>query len=228
MNKYIKPPKVARLVSGSEVVWDIPTTEKKIYLTFDDGPIPELTPKILDILAQYQIKATFFCVGDNIHKNPDILKKVLAQGHHVGNHTYNHLNGWKTPLKEYLKNVKRFNSQYHTTLLRPPYGKITPMQIHKLSPSYRIVMWSLLTYDFDKNIDGETCLQLATENLYNGCIVVFHDNVKAAERVLYALPRFLDHCLSNGYTFHLIADDITPPSNLKSIFDRKLIELLYR
>lgn len=228
MNKYIKPPKVARLVSGSEVIWDIPTTEKKIYLTFDDGPIPELTPKILDILAKYQIKATFFCVGDNIHKNPDILKRVLAHGHHVGNHTYNHLNGWKTPLKVYLKNVKRFNSQYHTTLLRPPYGKITPLQIRNLSPSYRIVMWSLLTYDFDKNIDGETCLQLAIENLYNGCIVVFHDNVKAAERVLYALPRFLEYCIAKGYTFHLIADDITPPSNLKSIFDRKLIELLYR
>lgn len=228
MNNYIKPPAIVRLVAGKRVVWDIPTQEKILYLTFDDGPIPELTPAILDILNQYHVKATFFCVGDNIKKHPDVFKQVISQGHHIGNHTYNHLNGWKTRVDDYVKNVNLFKRHYQTNLFRPPYGKIRPRQILQLSPSNQIIMWSVLTYDFDTRIDGNQCLQNAIDHIYNGAIVVFHDNIKAAERVLYALPKFLDYCLKNGYKFRLISDDLPKQKKYVSPFERRLFELIKR
>lgn len=200
---------MARFFTGNGVIWDFKETEKKIYLTFDDGPIPELTPKIIEILNRYQVKATFFCVGDNIRKHPEMFDLILANGHGVGNHTFNHLNGWKTPLQEYLDNVEKFNQLYKTPLLRPPYGKISPLQAYKLSANYRIILWSVLTYDFDKSLSGYECLQIAKDNVYNGSIVVFHDNLKAADRMLFAMPRFIEYCLAEGYTFHLIQDDLT-------------------
>ncbi|MEI6348324.1 MAG: polysaccharide deacetylase family protein [Bacteroidota bacterium] len=222
MSKFVKPPIIARFFTGNGVIWDIPTSEKKIYLTFDDGPIPELTPQILNILNIYGIKATFFCVGDNIRKYPEVFNSILQNNHDIGNHTYNHLSGWKTPLQEYLDNVEKFDKLFHTPLLRPPYGKITPMQIYKLSSVYRIILWSVLTYDFDENLSGHECLQIAKENVYNGAIMVFHDNLKAADRMLFALPRFIEYCLKEGYTFHLISEELSLPIERKSLLGKIL------
>ncbi len=216
MNKYIKPPSIARLITKNSVVWDFPTQKKKLYLTFDDGPIPELTPLILKILKKYNVKATFFCVGDNIKKYPDTFDLLLQDNHDIGNHTYNHLNGWRISGPAYVKNVKKFDKQFYTPLLRPPYGKIKPTQIYKLATSHRIIQWSVLTYDFDQTLSGDDCLQIAINNIYNGAIVVFHDNIKATERVLYALPLFIEYCLAKGYTFHLISEEIKYPFRHRS------------
>ncbi len=224
MSNYIKPPGFARLVSGKNVIWEIPSQEKILYLTFDDGPIPNLTPAILQILSQYNVKATFFCVGENIKKHPDVFKQIIDQGHHIGNHTYNHLNGWKTANDKYVHNVNLFKKHYQTNLFRPPYGKIKPIQILRISSVYKIIMWSVLTYDFDQRIDGEQCYKNAIENITNGSIVVFHDNIKASERVLYALPKFLSYCLENGYTFRLISPDLPLRRRKVNRFNRRLIK----
>ncbi len=216
MNKFIKPPSVARLITKNSITWDFPTDEKKIYLTFDDGPIPELTPQILEILKKYDVKATFFCVGENLKKHPETFNLVLQDNHDIGNHTYNHLNGWHISGSAYIKNVKKFDKLFYTPLLRPPYGKIKPIQIYKLATAHRIIQWSVLTYDFDQTLSGQECLQIAIDNIYNGAIVVFHDNIKATERVLYALPRFIEHCLAEGYSFHLISQVVEYPFNHKS------------
>lgn len=225
MNKHIKPPQIARLITGNGVVWDIPTTEKKLYLTFDDGPIPELTPLILDILNEYNVKATFFCVGENIKKHPEIFNLLLKNNHDIGNHTYNHLNGWKMSGSTYVKNVKKFDKLFYTPLLRPPYGKIKPVQIFKLATTHRIIQWSVLTCDFDETLSGYECLQIAIGNIYNGAIVVFHDNIKATQRVLYALPRFIEYCLAEGYTFHLISEELKYPMQHKSKLGKFISQL---
>jgi peptidoglycan/xylan/chitin deacetylase (PgdA/CDA1 family) len=222
MSKFIKPPTIARFFTGNGVVWNFSDTEKKIYLTFDDGPIPELTPKIIDLLNIYGVKATFFCVGDNIRKHPDTFELILKNNHDVGNHTFNHLNGWKTPMQDYIDNIEKFDQIFHTPLLRPPYGKITPMQIYKLSLKYRIILWSVLTYDFDVTLSGYECLKVAIENIYNGAIVVFHDNLKAADRILFALPRFIEHCLAEGYTFHLVSEALSLPIQRESFLGKIL------
>ncbi len=203
MTRFVQPPFLAKFFTGNGVVWDLPCDKKNIYLTFDDGPIPELTPKILKILNDYKIKATFFCVGENIIKHQELFNQILINNHEIGNHTFNHLKGWQTPNEIYFENINKFNSLYPTKLFRPPYGKIKPSQIYKLSNDYRIILWSVLTYDFDKTLSGYDCLQLALDNIYNGAIVVFHDNIKASDRLLFALPRFIEKCLAQGYSFNL-------------------------
>ncbi len=190
------------------LIWHKPRGERAIYLTFDDGPIPEMTPLVLDILDQYQIKATFFCVGNNVKKHRAILQQVINADHQVGNHTQHHANGWQTSLGRYLKEVADCDlSLDHSTnskplpLLRPPYGKITPRQITQLKSSYRIVMWDVLSGDFDQSLSPEGCLQNTIKATKNGSIVIFHDNIKAKDNLTYALPRYIDHCLAQGFQF---------------------------
>ncbi len=186
------------------VVFNRSRQEKKIYLTFDDGPIPEVTPFILDTLAQHGIKATFFCVGENIQKYPEIFNRLLAEGHRIGNHTFNHLKGWKTDDHEYLHNVERCQELTATKLFRPPYGRAKKSQLKALSNTYKIIFWDVLSGDFDMNITPEKCYQNVINYVKNGSIVVFHDNIKAIPRLTYALPKSIAYFLNKGYTFDVL------------------------
>ncbi len=181
--------------------WRIPNAEKIIYLTFDDGPIPEVTPWVLEQLRAYDAKGTFFCVGENVQKYPDVFKQVLAEGHTVGNHTYNHLAGWQTDNIPYFHNVRHCARQVNSDLFRPPYGRLKPKQAQFLQRHYRIVMWDVLSGDFDASITNEQCLQNVVKNTQAGSIIVFHDSLKAEEKLRFVLPKVLKHFAAKGYRF---------------------------
>ncbi len=175
-----------------KLVWRIANT-KKVYLTFDDGPVPEATPWILDLLKENNIKATFFCVGDNVVKYPEIYQRIIDEGHTVGNHTYNHLNAWKTDQSEYLANVEEASQVIDSKLFRPPYGKLSPGLSAKLKEEYDVIMWDVLSGDFDSNISAEKCLANVTKHSKEGSIIVFHDSIKAIEKLKYVLPKVISH-----------------------------------
>lgn len=190
----------------SNYVWDIPNTENNVYLTFDDGPTPEITQWTLNHLKNYNAKATFFCIGDNIRKHPEVFKELLKDGHSIGNHTFNHLNGWKTNTKKYIENTKLFEEEYSKlthekcTLFRPPYGKIKPSQSKILRKmNYKIIMWDVLSVDFDTAITPEQCLENVLQNISAGSIIVFHDSVKAYSNLEYVLPRTLEFLKQKGF-----------------------------
>ncbi len=203
---FTKNPKLLKKMYPS-LVWDLPTTSKTIFLSFDDGPIPEVTPFVLDILSRYNAKATFFCIGDNVRKYPEIFNLVKAAGHSIGNHTFNHLNGWKTSTEEYLNNIELCNKYTNMGLFRPPYGRILPSQIKAIKKKYsscKIIMWDILSGDFDLRIDAEKCFQNATQSTESGSIVVFHDSLKAWPRLKDALPRAMEFWAEEGYSFESI------------------------
>jgi len=202
-----KSPGILRSLTRKNLTWDIPDRAGEIFLTFDDGPIPEITPRVLEILDQYQAKASFFCVGDNVQKHPEVYHKVIEAGHATGNHTFNHLSGWKTPLPTYLANIEQCNQLVNSRLFRPPYGRIRPSYISSIKPAYRIIMWSVLSGDFDKETSPEDVLQNTIQHTTDGSIVVFHDSIKAADRLFYALPRFLEYFSEKGYRFPVITYD---------------------
>lgn len=205
MKKYSgSRPFICRFFSPDHLICEVPVTEKEIFLTFDDGPVPETTPLILDMLKERNVQATFFCLGANVAANPDLFDRLLAEGHAVGNHTYHHLHGWKSPPGAYVEDVTRCEPLFQTKLFRPPYGKFTPSQYMLLRDRYLFVMWSVLTRDYSRRITPEACLDIALRNTRPGSIVLFHDSIKASEKVLYALPRFLDDSLEKGYRFRVI------------------------
>ncbi len=181
--------------------WNIKTDEKVLYLTFDDGPIPEVTPWVLEQLAEYDAKATFFCVGENVQKHPSVFQQVLDAGHSVGNHTFNHLNGWNTDNIPFFHNIRHCARLVNSGLFRPPYGRLTPSQTQFLTRHYRIVMWDVLSGDFDTNMSNEEVFDNVILSAKRGSIVVFHDSLKAKERMQYALPRVLEHFSAKGYRF---------------------------
>ncbi|MDI1316057.1 polysaccharide deacetylase family protein [Flavobacterium sp.] len=196
-------------------VWDIPNTEKKVYLTFDDGPTPEITQWTLDELKKYDAKATFFLIGNNIVKHPEIFKKVVNEGHSIGNHTFNHLKGWKTGTSAYVENVTKCNESIcklnteHWKLFRPPYGKIKPSQSKILrKQGYKIILWDIVSFDFDAKISKEKCLENVLKNVESGSIIVFHDSIKAQENLKYTLPRTLEFLKQNGFFCSRIESDI--------------------
>jgi peptidoglycan-N-acetylglucosamine deacetylase len=184
-----------------DFIWQLPTEEKVLHLTFDDGPIPEVTPWVLDVLAQYDAKATFFCVGDNVQRHPDVFEAVVAAGHAVGNHTQNHLNGWASDNLAYFHNIRHCAKLVQSDLFRPPYGRMTGRQAQFLSRHYKIVMWDVLSGDFDQQLSPEGCLQNVLSAAQSGSVVVFHDSLKAETRLRYALPRTLAHYAERGYRF---------------------------
>lgn len=184
-----------------QLIWHKSRKEKTIYLTFDDGPIPDVTPRILKVLKTYHIKATFFCVGDNINKHPQLFEQILKEGHVVGNHTYHHLKGWNTSTDAYITDVERCEKLTQSLLFRPPYGRGTRAQYKALKNKYTIIMWDIMSGDFDLNLSPEKCLENVIKHTTNGSIVIFHDNIKATPRVLYALPRAIEHWIEEGYTF---------------------------
>jgi len=196
----------------SNYVWDIPNTENKIYLTFDDGPTPEITEWVLQELEKHNAKATFFCIGNNIEKHPDIFKKVITKGHAIGNHTFNHLNGWKTATEDYVEDSRLCepeicNLQSATcNLFRPPYGKIKSSQAKKLrEQGYKIIMWDVLSADFDTSISAEKCIENVLKNTKSGSIIVFHDSIKAFPRLENTLPKVLGILAKKGFVFEKLA-----------------------
>ena len=203
----VKTPEFVKLIFP-ELIWDYKKNdEKRIYLTFDDGPNPGTTPWILDTLKYYNAKATFFCVGANVEKNEELYQNILNQGHKTGNHSNNHLNGWKTKTSLYLKNVEECANKVKSNLFRPPYGKIRLKQKNLLlKQNYKIVMWDIIAGDFDENIHPETCLKNITNFGKEGSIIVLHDSVKAWKNLEYVLPKVLKHYSDLGYSFNALED----------------------
>lgn len=201
----------------SNLTWDIPSKKKVIYLTFDDGPTPEITSWVLSELKKHNAKATFFCIGKNITANPDIFKTILINGNTIGNHTHNHINGWEKSSKIYLENIEKAQQIINTEievikkpiLFRPPYGKIKNKIAEKLlKKGYKIIMWDVLSGDFDPSITKERCLKNVINNTSKGSIIVFHDSVKASVNLKYVLPKVLDHFSKKGYEFQSIQKPI--------------------
>lgn len=198
--------------------WHIPSTEKTLYLTFDDGPIPEVTPWVLNQLAQYEAKGTFFCVGDNVRKHPQVFEQVVQEGHSIGNHTFNHLSGWGTDNLPYFHNIRQCAQLVNSTLFRPPYGRLMPKQAQFLQRHYRVIMWDVLSGDFDNKLSKEQCWENVLSSAQSGSIIVFHDSLKAQERLEYVLPKTLEHFAAQGYRFErLNADEIEAGSLCRSI-----------
>jgi peptidoglycan/xylan/chitin deacetylase (PgdA/CDA1 family) len=181
--------------------WRMNASERAVYLTFDDGPIPEITPWVLDILDKYKIKATFFMVGDNVRKHPDEYKMVVERGHRIGNHSYNHLKGYKETVKHYLDNIEKADAYLSSNLYRPPHGFMRLKQYRALDKQYRIIMWDLVTRDYDSRLTGEQVLSKVRRYVRNGSIITFHDSLRSIENLRYALPRAIEWLLSQGYEF---------------------------
>lgn len=200
-------PKLLRYLMPQGLTWDFPGHEKVLYLTFDDGPVAGVTDKTLAILDRFKAKATFFCVGDNVRKYPDTFRKVIDSGHTVGNHTYHHLNGWKTPAEDYFHDVQECANLVDSNLFRPPYGRITRVQASILSKDYNIIMWSVLSGDFDPKLNTEQCARNVLRSAQAGSIIVMHDGNKSGRTMLKALPYLLAHYTQKGFRFSSIKMD---------------------
>lgn len=202
----VKTPAIVKWIYPS-LVWHIPTKDKVIYLTFDDGPDKKVTPEVLELLTSFGAKASFFCVGEKVKQNKDLFSELLNQNHVAGNHTYHHLKGRKVSVKEYTENINNANHYIHSTIFRPPYGSITRKQIAEVKKEYKLIMWSVLTGDFDKKLSKEKVLRNSIKSTGKGSIVVFHDNAKFRKKMLYALEGCLNHFAALGYNFEAIPVD---------------------
>jgi peptidoglycan/xylan/chitin deacetylase (PgdA/CDA1 family) len=206
MAYLVRTPRLVSKVLFPGYLWSIEKSEKTLYLSFDDGPHPEATTYVLDLLKEYNAKATFFCIGKNVAAFPDIYSRIKNEGHRVGNHTMNHLNGWKTGDKDYINNIMEAAKYIDSKLFRPPYGRITRFQAQSLkdAANFKIVMWTVLSGDFDLSITGEQCFKNVRKKAAAGSIVVFHDSEKAMPRMMPALKMTLDHFSKEGYSFRSI------------------------
>lgn len=209
MHKYfIKTPWIAKQFFSS-YVWSLPAADNVVYLTFDDGPHPTITPWVLDQLKQFDAKATFFCIGNNVEKYPDVFHKILEEGHATGNHTYHHLNGWKTDDEKYIEDVSAAAKIINTNLFRPPHGRIKRKQAKQIPGAMhrgdtKIIMWDVLSADFDSSFSPEQCLSNVLENVSAGSIIVFHDSEKAFNNLKYVLPEMLKSLKERGFAFDKI------------------------
>jgi peptidoglycan/xylan/chitin deacetylase (PgdA/CDA1 family) len=203
---FVKTPVLLKkLYTGC--VWKIPTEKKIIYLSFDDGPHPIATPFVLDELKKYHARATFFCIGKNVLEQPQMYKRVLEEGHRVGNHTHNHLNGWKVTDKVYIQDIRQASKYIDSNLFRPPYGRISHFQIANLKSKafdFKIIMWDVLSADFDPKISSQRCSENVIRHATPGSVVVFHDSAKALDKMSNALPKVLSHFSEKGYIFESI------------------------
>jgi peptidoglycan/xylan/chitin deacetylase (PgdA/CDA1 family) len=200
---FVKTPWVLKKLY-SQCTWEVKTAQKDIYLTFDDGPHPQATPFVLQELKKYNAKATFFCLGKNVKEFFEIYKQIISDGHKPGNHTYNHLNGWKTADKTYLDDIRQAADIIDSELFRPPYGKITRFQLKAVQGknlNLNTIMWNVLSGDFDEKVTGENCYLNVVNNAGPGSIVIFHDSLKALPRLQYALPAILGYFTEKGFQF---------------------------
>jgi peptidoglycan/xylan/chitin deacetylase (PgdA/CDA1 family) len=200
----VRTPSIIKPVA-KDFIWNIPTTEKVIYLTFDDGPTPGVTDQALDLLLQYSAKATFFCLGKNVASNPELYQRIKEEGHTIGNHSWDHPDGWKTHDISYYKNVIRADQIIESSFFRPPYGRIKLNQAKVLKKRFQLIMWTVLSADFDASVTPEICLQNVINNVDQGSIIVFHDSEKAKRNMLYALEESLKFFTEEGYTFRAIS-----------------------
>jgi peptidoglycan/xylan/chitin deacetylase (PgdA/CDA1 family) len=200
---FVKTPLIVKLFFRN-LIWNIDEFGNKIFLTFDDGPEPAVTPKILEILDKYKAKATFFCVGKKVVIHPGIPEQAIRSGHAIGNHSYSHIRGKKNSDNDFFSDIDRCNEMLKSNLFRPPYGSITLRQLSQLKKKYKIVMWEVLPGDFDNKISPEKCLSRSIRYSKSGTIIVFHDNQKSKDKVLYILPRYLEHFSKLGYTFEAL------------------------
>ena len=199
----VKTPELLKPLA-KDLLWHIDTSEKEIFLTFDDGPTPEVTELVLDLLHTYHAQATFFCLGKNVTQYPFIYNRILREGHSVGNHTFNHPDGWKTPVFSYLRDILLAKEHIHSQLFRPPYGRITPGQVAALKKKFTLVMWDVLSADFDQTIKPTRCLTHVLTHAKQGSIIVFHDSEKAKRNMLFALEGTLRELSSQGYIFRAL------------------------
>jgi peptidoglycan/xylan/chitin deacetylase (PgdA/CDA1 family) len=199
MYRFKVPDILPTLLPG--FLWRVDANEPVLYLTFDDGPHHEMTPYVLDTLHQFNAKATFFCVGENVLKYAEIYQRILAENHSVGNHTFNHLNGWKTSLAKYLENTSRAAETIQSNLFRPPYGRITPAQAHHLREKYTLVMWDILSRDYEHSLSLKKSLNAIKTYSRPGSLLVFHDSEKAASNLKTLLPETLTYFRDKGYRF---------------------------
>ena len=201
----VKTPSLLKPLA-KDLLWHVAGAQQEVYFTFDDGPTPEVTEEALNVLSRFNAKATFFCLGKNAEAHPEIMQRIVADGHAVGNHTYDHPDGWKTPHIEYLRNVVQAKRTIDSRLFRPPYGRITPAQVSALKNQFTLVMWDVLSADFDAANTPEACLENVVRNVSPGSIVVFHDSIKARRNMLYALEGSLEQLSRGGYIFRALSN----------------------
>ncbi|MBP3774785.1 MAG: polysaccharide deacetylase family protein [Bacteroidaceae bacterium] len=187
-----------------DALWRLDKRDRAVYLTFDDGPIPVVTPMVLDILRHYQVKGTFFMVGDNVRKHPEVFEQVRAEGHRIGNHTYNHIGGMRHGIRSYLNNVESANQLLHTDLVRPPYGWMKWEQYFFLRRKYQIVMWDVVTRDYSKWVTARDVFNNVRRFTRHGSIITFHDSLKSQDKLREALPQSIEWLQSRGYRFKLL------------------------
>ena len=200
MKYWVKTPILIQQIF-SQLIWSLPKNKSQVYLTFDDGPTEKVTEDLLNILSHYKVKATFFCVGANVAKHPDIYTKIIEQGHHIGNHSMTHINGWRCGKKAYLADVKNASKHIKSNLFRPPYGKLNWRAKAALLKEYRIIMWDVAGGDFDSKCSQDNVVQNVLSNLHSGNIIVLHDNEKFREKTLAALPSIIENTLDKGFSF---------------------------
>ena len=205
--RLITTPKILRMLYPS-FLWEMPKGEKKLYLTFDDGPHPVITPQVLEILKKFNAKATFFCIGNNVNKYKETFELIKKEGHSVGNHTFNHERGWKTKTSDYINSVKEADALIQSSLFRPPHGRIKSSQIKAIknlsisaSQHLKIIAWTVISYDWDKSLNPEDCFNNVIKNADDGSIIVFHDSEKAVNNMIPALTKVLEYYTDKGYTF---------------------------
>jgi peptidoglycan/xylan/chitin deacetylase (PgdA/CDA1 family) len=204
---FVKTPKIARSII-KKAVWNIPNNDREIFLTFDDGPTPSITNQTLDILSKNQVKATFFCLGKQVEKHPEIFQRIIDEGHAVGNHSYSHLKGWTTDNQQYLEDIRKGEAIIKSNLFRPPYGKIKRSQVNSLSPQTKIILWDVLPGDFSLKNNVEKIVSNTLNSVETGSIIVLHDNNKCGNKMLQALPVIIDKLKEKKYSFTPITEQI--------------------
>lgn len=204
MSFYLKTTKLIRFLYPNHLIWEIPNDKNDLFLTFDDGPTPGVTENVLDLLKMYEAKATFFCIGEKVKANPEIYQRIIDEGHAVGNHSMKHIKRHYYNTTSYLEEIRDASKIIDSKLFRPPYGQIKPTQVSLLKHQFKIIMWSVLSGDFDTSISKEKCLETVIKYSRSGSIIVFHDSLKAEEKMLYALSSALESFTKNGFHFKKI------------------------